>query len=459
MDGLSAAASIITVIQLTSQVAGYIGSATGATKERKRLRQEIQACNEILQQIKDGADDSEEGEAWSRTIKILEEPGAPLGRLLTALQTVKAKLEPKPGGKIVTALRWPFNKQEVDGIISAIEREKALLSLALANDQHRLTRDTKKSAREIKKLIVGLIEAVREASENNRDRLAELRDDLDRLQGSHAVLRSGLDRLSLRCHVWETVEERTAILNWLTPTDYAPEQNNFVSRRLEGPRQWLLDSPEFGAWVQSTKGTLFCPGNPGAGKTITTSTLVEHLYGKFRKNGVQEDDYIGIAYVYCSFWRQDQQTIDDIFASILKQLCQERSVLPDSLKSLFYQHRSRGTGPSLSAVLEALCSVMALFPRTFIIIDGLDECRTSDGTLARLLTNIFEVQARSGSNVFATSRPVREIVDNFDGSPVLEMRANQEDVGRSRVTSAFTRRSLGIQALVRAQTHNAHLAK
>ncbi|KAJ9133458.1 Ankyrin repeat domain-containing protein 50 [Pleurostoma richardsiae] len=429
MDGLSAAASIITVIQLISEVAGYIGSATGATKERKCLRQEVQACDDILQQIKDGADDAEEGKAWSKTIKILEEPGAPLGRLSIALQVVRSKLEPKRGGKLLTALRWPFEKQEVDNIISAIEREKALLSLALANDRQNLARDVKKIARENTRLLVELIETVKEASKENRDRFAELRDDLVRVQGSQVTLVREIDRLNVRSDEREADEELNEILSWLTPTDYAPQQSDFLNRQQPGTGQWLLDSTEFKVWVESGKQTLFCPGMPGAGKTILTSIVVEHLYDKFQKKSVR-DYNIGIAYVYCNFRRRDEQKVGDLLASLLKQLCQARHTLPDCVKRLFSQHRIRRTRPSLYEVSSTLQSVAGLFSRAFILIDALDECQASDGTLARFLASIFEVQANSGANIFATSRLMPEVMDKFDGIAILEIRASEEDMRR-----------------------------
>jgi hypothetical protein len=134
-DPLSTTASIIAIVQLSSAVVEYINRARGATKERKRLRDEVRACEFILQQLKDEANDTEEGIAWSETIKALEGSDAPLGRLWVALNVVKAKLEPKSGlEKALTSLKWPFNEKEVEKIILAVEREKTLLQLALTND-------------------------------------------------------------------------------------------------------------------------------------------------------------------------------------------------------------------------------------------------------------------------------------------------------------------------------------
>ena len=134
-DPLGTTASIIAIIQLSSDIVKYINGVSGATKERKRLRDGVRACEFILQQLKDDADDIEEGKAWSETINALEGTDAPLGRLSVALNVVKAKLEPKSGlEKTLTSLKWPFNEKEVEKIISSIEREKMLLQLALTND-------------------------------------------------------------------------------------------------------------------------------------------------------------------------------------------------------------------------------------------------------------------------------------------------------------------------------------
>ncbi len=93
MDGLSGAASIIAVIQLSSTVIGLISTISGARNERKRLREEIQACSDLLQELKDDAEDSGERTPLLQNIEALEGPHAPLGRLAAALNVVKTNLE------------------------------------------------------------------------------------------------------------------------------------------------------------------------------------------------------------------------------------------------------------------------------------------------------------------------------------------------------------------------------
>src|SRR5436305_864300 len=77
-------------------------------------------------------------------------------------------------------------------------------------------------------------------------------------------------------------QERRIICDWLSPIDYGTQQSDFISRRQEGTGQWLLNSDEFQQWTSQKKQTLFCPGIPGAGKTMISSIIVDHLTAIFR---------------------------------------------------------------------------------------------------------------------------------------------------------------------------------
>ena len=82
--------------------------------------------------------------------------------------------------------------------------------------------------------------------------------------------KAGVDRLNQRQDNREYHEEQRAIVDWLTSIDYAAQQGDFISRRQDGTEVWLLDSDEFHGWLNQKQQTLFCPGIPGAGKTMIT---------------------------------------------------------------------------------------------------------------------------------------------------------------------------------------------
>jgi hypothetical protein len=79
-------------------------------------------------------------------------------------------------------------------------------------------------------------------------------------------------------------KEYQEIPDWLTPVDYGPQQSDYIKRRQQGTGQWLLDSAKYQAWLTTSKQTLFCPGIPGAGKTILISIIVDNLITRFQNN-------------------------------------------------------------------------------------------------------------------------------------------------------------------------------
>jgi hypothetical protein len=246
-------------------------------------------------------------------------------------------------------------------------------------------------------------------------------------------------------------DEDIKILDWLTPVDYGPEQTDYIERRQPGTGQWLLDSLEFQTWLKTVKQTLFCPGIPGAGKTILTSIVIDDLITRF-----YNDPSIGIAFVYCNFWRQHEQRAEDLLASLLKQLAQGQSSLPDGIKSLYNKHKNMRTQPSFDELSRTLYIVAAMYSRVFIIVDALDECQESDGCRSRFLSEIFNLQAKSRANIFATSRFIPEITERFEGSMSLEIRASEHDVrryvdGHMSHLPSFVGRSLDLQEEIKVE--------
>lgn len=218
-------------------------------------------------------------------------------------------------------------------------------------------------------------------------------------------------------------QEREAILNWLSPVTYATKQSDYIRRRQPGTGQWLLDSPELQAWLVKPKQTLFCPGVPGAGKTIFTSILIEELHSLY---GHKSD--VGIAFVYCNFKRHEEQDLEHLLASLLRQLAQSKSSVPESLKLLYNYHRNKDSRLSIDDICKVLSLASEDFSRVFIVIDALDECLTSNRLRARALDEIFKLQTRHSLSFLATSRLIPEIATKFDQAPSLEICASNPDV-------------------------------
>jgi Cdc6-like AAA superfamily ATPase len=247
-------------------------------------------------------------------------------------------------------------------------------------------------------------------------------------------------------------QKRRTIADWLTPIDYVPQQSDIINRRQEGTGKWLLNSNEFQEWLNKNKKTLFCPGIPGAGKTIITSIVIEHLWTKF-----QNDTSVGIAYLYCNFRRQSEQKPADLLASILKQLILRQTSVPENITSLYEHHIEKRTPLLFDEITNVLHSVVNGYSRVFIIIDALDECQVSDGGRRKFLSEIFSLQAKTRASLFATSRFIAEIEKEFEGSVSLEIRASDEDVRKyldnhiSRLLPSFVLRNLVLQEEIKTE--------
>jgi hypothetical protein len=142
---------------------------------------------------------------------------------------------------------------------------------------------------------------------------------------------------------------------------------------------------------------------------ILTAIVIEHLI-----NQNHDDPKIGIAFTYCNFRRNDEQKLDDLLASLLKQLTESLPSLPKAVTELYERHKRKRTRPSTDELSKALQQVAASYLRVFVVVDALDECQISDGSRVRLVEELFSLQAYYRVNIFVTSRFIPEIIDKFD---------------------------------------------
>jgi hypothetical protein len=225
-------------------------------------------------------------------------------------------------------------------------------------------------------------------------------------------------------------KECKAVLDWLSPIDYAPQQTDIIQRRQEGTGEWLVrpekpNESEFPKWVNQTKQTLFCHGIPGAGKTMMSAIVVDYLKSQF---GQKPD--IGIAYVYCRYQPTQKQTPEDLLRNLLKQFVEAQTDIPAHIDQLYRDHHENGSRPSLDEITKALKLTIESYSRSFIVIDALDEYHASNYKgLQSLLSELFNLVGQAKVNFFATSRPVLEIASQFkDGCLKQEIRARDDDV-------------------------------
>ena len=247
-----------------------------------------------------------------------------------------------------------------------------------------------------------------------------IKDDTHFVRTHVPVIQSGVDEIQQD----QDAAKHRRILEWISPSDYPAHQSDVINRRQEGTGQWFLDAPQVVTWLSQRQATLFCPGIPGAGKTMVAAIAIDHLL-----KSVQSSSH-GVAYVYCNYKAREKQNTSRILAAILKQLVQARLSLVDPVERLHKQHADRGTRPSPDEVFSVLQDVLVHYSTVYIVVDALDECLDSDGTWRQFLAKLRDLQAGRDVRLMATSRFIPEIVDYFNEGLKLEVQASEEDVKR-----------------------------
>lgn len=205
-------------------------------------------------------------------------------------------------------MSWPFQKVETQSILAKIERQKTLFILALQNDS------------------IGLNRAIHQ--------------EICRTQDGIQTITRALEETSLR----QTDSDHREVLDWLSPLNFWIKQIDVFEKRHPETGTWLLQNDVFTEWLLGTGKTLWCPGIPGAGKTVLASVIIDYLEKNFAS------DNVGIAFVYCNYNDQNQKVVN-LIASLLQQLISSSRVsevlsfAPNPSKSLMSlyltPHKSR----------------------------------------------------------------------------------------------------------------------
>lgn len=184
---------------------------------------------------------------------------------------------------------------------------------------------------------------------------------------------------------------------------------------------WFLDSPQFAHWMAEPKGTLFCPGIPGAGKTMMAAIAVDHLVRKIHGIGTE------VAYLYCSYKSKEVQNVSSQLEAILKQVTQARPSLIATVDELHHQHAGRGTRPFVNELSMALESILENIPVLYVVVDALDEF-LDNGMRHQFIAKLCDLQKAAHLRFMVTSRFIPDITAQFREAPILEIRASDEDV-------------------------------
>ncbi|KAI9684579.1 MAG: hypothetical protein M1822_005667 [Bathelium mastoideum] len=380
MDPLSVTASIISIVQLSCEIIKYLSDVKDAPEECRRCQIEVSNTQNLLLNLQRRVKEGQSGETWFNEINKLKDSDGPLSQYKQALEELRSRLQAQDGfQRVKRRLLWKFNKEEVRDILTRMERLKTIISIALENDHFKLAQEIQKDT-------------------------SSMRASLPFLQ-THAAN-----------------EKHNIVMQWLSPIDFSAQQQDIISRRQDGTAQWFIDSPEFKSWLQGSDKTLFCPGIPGAGKTMLAAVAIDHLYR------VAYSNHVGVTYLFCSYKAQVDQSTHNLLAALSRQLVLGRPDLAAPVAELHNQHSKRGTKLSLDELMQVLQKTCSSYKTTYMVIDALDECSNTNVVRDKFIQKLRQLQAESNVRLLLTSRNLPDITKFFRSDPQLEVRASDEDV-------------------------------
>jgi hypothetical protein len=203
-------------------------------------------------------------------------------------------------------------------------------------------------------------------------------------------------------------EERLGkICSWLSAPDPSTNYYKAHKQRQAETGLWLLESAKFTDWKESAASRLWLYGIPGCGKTILSSTIIEHLV-----QHCHDHTSIVTPYFYFDFNDMQKQDPELMLRSLLCQLLQRSVVIPRGVDALFLSCKNGQRKPSLHALLDVIRQVAQEFAHIYIVLDALDEC-TQRLELMDMLETIAGWRLEN-LHLLMTSRKERDIESSLE---------------------------------------------
>lgn len=248
-------------------------------------------------------------------------------------------------------------------------------------------------------------------------------------------------------------EGHQAAVDWLSQLNFSSRQIDVFSQHQEGTGGWFLEEQAFKRWRDRNERVLWCPGlreqllwsesriflflltvhklgqvrlssrkyhrcSTRSNAEVIRSTVIDHLQRTYPTSDV------GIAFVYCDYKEQEQQTCVNLVSSLLQQLVRQQALVPDEVCSLWDEHKRERTRPGIAEFSKLFQYTAAVFSTVFIVVDALDEC--SEVVRNDLIAEINKLP--QSLHLMGTSRHNASIEQLFSGSVRLEILAADGDV-------------------------------
>ncbi|KAJ7261419.1 ankyrin repeat-containing domain protein [Mycena rebaudengoi] len=162
---------------------------------------------------------------------------------------------------------------------------------------------------------------------------------------------------------------------WLNAPDPKEKQTSSYNLRQESTCLWLLEHERFMHWQDYPGELLWIEGSSGTGKTVLSSTIIEHLFQDRQTLGLKHSTTI--AYFYFDFGDSRKQFVENAIRRLILKISAQCPKPYETLQG-YHSTYSGQKGLTHQQLLTLLQKLLGELGRTYIVLDALDECSAKD---------------------------------------------------------------------------------
>ncbi|KAF5716134.1 ankyrin repeat [Fusarium mundagurra] len=403
-DPLSIAASIARIISLADAVFRYTfkfsRTASGATDEVHRLNEEINSFSTVMRKLHALACDLEaQGQVFESALRV--EHLAQCERTFEKIRKRVTKAvddfnNPSKWQGLARQLKWPYSVSETKDLLADISRYKDTISLAASAD----------TMRQLQLLL---------------PKQAKYHDETDKVQ------RNTLEKVEIGTRILLDNQKRT-ILDFFMSPDSNPQSNLDQSIK----------------WRQPTTGL------PGGGTTVLAGAVIQEALSK----ASAATSSIGVAFYFCDYKNNKTHSPVQVLGAIANQLALQKDESFEVFEK-YYQDlhptRSLSQSPDVDELRASITRMAETFDKTFIIIDGVDECGDKVEEVAIALSELADSADSASIAIFSRDEEEIRIALGMNDFGHIDIAARTEDIVTYIRADMMSRESRG-QFIVRDTT-------
>lgn len=217
----------------------------------------------------------------------------------------------------------------------------------------------------------------------------------------------------------------STIRDWLKAPDSTLDYNEACKKKkkYESTGLWLMQDPDFSAWLSEKNSFLWLYGFAGSGKSVLSSTAIQYI-----SQHHESHSQVGIAFFFFAFDDPLKQNASAMLRTLILQLSAQLG--NESELSELYDRYMNATPPT-EKLQDCLRRLVQTFGNVYIFLDALDEIPYGHGRMEMLdILNDISEWSEPNLHMLVTSRDEADIRDEFESAAVRMISMKNESVAK-----------------------------